>query len=318
MTSKIISADWGSTHVRFRWVDVDTGEMGEESLGEEGVLTLQKKSGQRGSLDSLFQEVIYQHLAAEIQAQAGFPFPLVISGMPSARGAWCELPYASLPFALDGAGAVMRALPELRWPDQERGMPVLLVSGLAAADDVMRGEETQVIGLHEMGLIHEGDTVVLPGTHSKHVRIGQDEVTGFRSFMTGELFHLLGSQSSLATALNETPRAGDAAFVHGVEAAKSGDWAASLFPLRARKVLDRADAAGAASFLSGLLIGSELRNLALDSTGVMAGSESLLSCYRSAAEVLGLNRYRFVPEGELSRALVRGQIRLWRRHGKNL
>jgi 2-dehydro-3-deoxygalactonokinase len=183
---------------------------------------------------------------------------------------------------------------------------------LAARDDVMRGEETQLIGLHALGLIGAGECVVLPGTHSKHVYLDDGVVTGFRSFLTGELFSLLRNHSSLGSALQDKPLPEDESFAAGVRDASAGRWAASLFPLRARALLNTPGAPAGASYLSGLLIGSELVNLAPERPAVVAAGDAVLPAYRQAAALIDLKRCRFLDEAQLTAAFLAGQTAIWR------
>lgn len=113
----------------------------------------------------------------------------MVSGMASSSIGWRELPYALLPFSLEGSSVVGQ------WVEPE----VYLISGVRGANDMMRGEETQALGWAEQ----VGDalplraTLVLPGTHSKHLRLQSGNLTGITTFMTGELFEMLRAHSML-------------------------------------------------------------------------------------------------------------------------
>ncbi len=308
-TRKIISCDWGSTNVRFRLLDLETGQVLRSTEGSRGVLEI-VKSANGGEAAPLFESVVRESLAPWIEpdlAQA-----MVVSGMPSARGAWCELPYARVPFPLNGQSVVTQELPALALGPTTPALPVLLVSGLAAPGAVMRGEETQLIGLHSLGLISDGDCVVLPGTHSKHVAIKGNAVQGFRSFMTGELFHLLRSHSSLAPAMTAPPEPSNDAFERGVRSAAAGQWAESLFPVRGHHLLGTAAASEGSSFLSGLLIGSELRTLDPDLHVVIAAGAGLIPPYRRAAELLGIDQVHFLSDEQLTQGFLQGHAALWK------
>jgi 2-dehydro-3-deoxygalactonokinase len=109
-----------------------------------------------------------------------------------------ELPYGSLPFATDGRGVLTHLEPA----NADLPHDVLLISGIRSADDVMRGEETQLIGCIQgnANAATEG-TFIFPGTHSKHIQVKNGEVSGFQTFMTGELFDLLRRHSILKDAV---------------------------------------------------------------------------------------------------------------------
>ncbi|HUD32212.1 MAG TPA: 2-dehydro-3-deoxygalactonokinase, partial [Variovorax sp.] len=176
---------------------------------------------------------------------------------------------------------------------------IAMVPGLSAENDgvpdVMRGEEVQLFGA--MALTGRRDGVfVLPGTHNKWVRVADGRVEGFRTFMTGEFYALLATQSILARTLDAAAPLDEAAFGQGV--ARAGDGHGLLhnaFGARTLALFDRMGAAPLASYLSGLLIGEELRTQALDagSEVVLIGSPALTRRYALA---LGAN-------GVASRAL---------------
>jgi len=106
------------------------------------------------------------------------------------------LPYAAAPLALDGKGLIAD---ELNWNKPAWVGPTYLISGAATRHEMMRGEETEAIGLMaDAGLSSLGQRslLILPGTHSKHIWIEDQRIVNFRTFMTGELFDVLGWRCS--------------------------------------------------------------------------------------------------------------------------
>jgi 2-dehydro-3-deoxygalactonokinase len=202
------------------------------------------------------------------------------------------LPYAKTPFPLDGSGLRSH---ELNWNKPEWLGPAYLISGVATACDMMRGEETEIIGLmSEPSLValRERSLLILPGTHSKHVWIEDQSVVDFRTFMTGELFDVLGRQSLLRASVDAAVhRRGDslsdpdrAAFQEGLAWARDHGLAGGLFRVRTRAVLDRRPLADNTWFFSGLLIGAELE-------GIGRNAENrpvILAATRGLAELYGL------------------------------
>jgi 2-dehydro-3-deoxygalactonokinase len=181
--------------------------------------------------------------------------------MVGSRGGWREAPY------LDAAVPV-RDLPLHLMPiDSEtisgrRRLDCRIAPGYRWRDtdgpDVMRGEETQILGALELGA--SDGWFVLPGTHSKWVRIENGALRDLRTFMTGELFATMtrsGTLAGLMTDAIESP----AAFAAGVDAAKTGALSHTLFGCRARVVVDAMPANEARSYLSGLLIGAEWHDI---------------------------------------------------------
>jgi 2-dehydro-3-deoxygalactonokinase len=175
--------------------------------------------------------------------------------MVGARQGWLEVPYRDTPcspVAADGAGHPKAHDPRLL---------VSIVPGLRQIDptpDVMRGEETQIAGLLSQEPGFEG-VVCLPGTHTKWVRIAAGEIIFFQTFMTGELFDLIGTHSVLRHSLDGTGWE-DGEFMNSVEAmmAAPETLAARLFSIRAEALVSGLAPAAARARLSGLLIGAEL------------------------------------------------------------
>src|SRR5205085_11075608 len=119
-------------------------------------------------------------------------------GMASSSIGMKELPYADLPFLLDGHSAYSE------WINGGPVIanPILLISGVQHAGDVMRGEETQLTGVSSMTDAPDGDMLyIFPGTHSKHITVINNRITYFSTFMTGEVFDLLVKHSILSQAV---------------------------------------------------------------------------------------------------------------------
>jgi 2-dehydro-3-deoxygalactonokinase len=253
---------------------------------------------------------------------------VIISGMASSSVGWRELPYAHVPVGLDGSGLTQDSF-ALNVGDNRR-MRIHLVSGVRAETDMMRGEETEIIGLFSGGRharIAEEGIAVLPGTHSKHVRLRNRQITGFRTYMTGELFDVLSAHSLLRASVQPAEGAPSTtllepaaheAFVAGIRASSDSGLAGGLFQTRVRTVLHAVSPPTNRWFLSGLLIGSELMDLRaqeLDVPVLLAAPEPLTVAYRAAFEIFGFGETLSVVQG-MSLASVRGHHALLRRCSK--
>lgn len=292
---KFVGCDWGTTHFRLRLVD---GTVRRELKTDEGTAKLAAAGGDR---PAAFRAVLAAGLR-KLQVPKGTP--VVVSGMASSTIGWRELPYATVPFAFDGRNAV--------W---ERIDPhVFLISGLRTDTEVLRGEETEAIGLvTAVGRDMPFEAVfVLPGTHSKHLDVNPGGIATFRTFMTGELFDLLSRQSVLRHSTDPAAPFDKASFLEGVEESTKRPVTAALFRVRTRQVLDRKAAKANTSFLSGLLIGAELGTLrGSDVAIILAAGKALRASYTAAAGALGLGpRLRAVDSEGLS---VLGQTVLLKR-----
>ena len=246
MTKPAVAAvDWGTSSFRLWLLDAAGAVLAERRSGE-GMLT----AGAEG-----FGPILEKHLAAA----GADDLPVIVCGMAGARQGWIEAPYVTLPAGLDGilAGAVPV-------PGQVRDIRILpgLAQRAADAPDVMRGEETQLAGV--LPLFAVGRHVIcMPGTHSKWVEAEDGIISGFRTWLTGELFSVLSKQSILRHSLgdNAVPALPDTpAFAAACTEAlgHGGDIGPSLFGIRAATLLQELQPADAAARLSGLLIGAEI------------------------------------------------------------
>jgi len=238
-----IAVDWGTTNRRAYVVEGD-GRQGAEMEDGKGVLSVPHGG---------FPEAV-----AEIRARLG-DRPLLMGGMIGSNRGWREAPYIPCPA---GIGDLADGLVRL---DEERAA---IVPGVCWSDgdaaDVMRGEELQILGAVAAGLIPPDTVVCHPGTHNKWIRLDAGRIAAFRTVITGEMFSLLRDHSILADLLSLPVTTGPA-FQEGVSRGlASSALTAELFSVRARVLLGKARREDAASYASGLLIGSDLR-VGLDS-----------------------------------------------------
>lgn len=289
MTAFCAAADWGTTSFRL-WLLARDGTVLGESRGDEGILSVE---------DGGFPDVLARHLS-----RAGAPAgcPVVICGMAGARQGWVEAAYVDTPTDLSALcdGAIHVEMP---------GHEVRILPGVAqravGRPDVMRGEETQLLGLKQPDAL-----VCMPGTHSKWVTMSGGRLTGFATYMTGELFSLLAEHSILRHSTGSREfAADDAVFLEGVEAALMEPVGLSrlLFAVRARGLVREDDGRGAA-FLSGLLIGSEIAAAPTkNGTGqpvTLLASGGLAEIYEAALIRAGMNVQRSDAELAARRGLL--------------
>ena len=132
---------------------------------------------------------------------------------------------------------------------------------------------------------------MLPGTHSKWVQAHHNTITTFKTFMTGELFALLAQHSILGKTLDANAPLDEAAFVQGLERARSHDALSHLlFGARALSLFNAVDAAQSASYLSGLLIGTELgaaRDFWHNHKTIIIGAPELAALYQVPMQAAG-------------------------------
>jgi 2-dehydro-3-deoxygalactonokinase len=211
---------------------------------------------------------------------------VIACGMAGSRQGWYEAPYRSVPCTPLDAGHLIAV------PTRDPRLAVRLVPGLKQAQpaDVMRGEETQIAGA--LALMPGFDGVLcLPGTHSKWVHVSAGEVVSFQTFMTGELFALLSTQSVLRHGMADDGWE-DAAFDAALSETLSRPEriGTRLFALRAEGLIAGLSAAAAKARLSGLLIGLELagsRACWLGQPIAIIGADRLSALYARALAAQG-------------------------------
>jgi len=269
----LIAIDWGTSSLRGARLD-DDGAVLEERAFARGILTVPA-----GEFPALFDESFGDWMSA--------PDALcLIAGMAGSKQGWIEAPYCACP-----AGAA-EVSSQLAWVEAGR---IAIVPGLRCehdgVPDVMRGEETQVFGaLNLLGI--DSGTLVLPGTHSKWVRVEAGRIDDFTTAMTGEFYALLRQHSILARTLPAEDGAfhGEA-FDAGVAHAMRGPGLLqSAFSARTLALFGRIPQAQQPSYLSGLVIGEELRERALhaDAHVVVVGAAVLTLRYARALASLGV------------------------------
>ena len=220
----------------------------------------------------------------DVRASLG-DLPLLLAGMIGSTRGWREVPYVPCPAGLgDLAG-------HLCWIDPGRAaiVPGLSVSSNGHAD-VMRGEEVQLFGALEAGLIPATGIVCHPGTHNKWISVADGRITTFRTVMTGEMFNLLRGGGILAELLTADVTQDDGFRAGVIRGLESPVLTAELFSVRARVLLGKMRRESAASFTSGLLVGLDLSvglGLAGGSQITIMGRPALTSLYAAGAAQAG-------------------------------
>ena len=297
-SSFFLSCDWGTTHFRLRLADRRTGAIRDEIKTPEGAANLAETApGPRR--EERYAQCLATHAATLLARNSTEASDCLVSGMATSRIGWKELPYAPLPQPLDGSGLLCEtfSLPLVGHPP----LRVRLISGVRDEENVMRGEETELLGLaQKLPFLSETEVLLLmPGTHSKHVRLSGGKMISFDTLMTGELFAHLPNAPTLREALQHADcfEPTFPSFTQGVHEAANPGFFKTLFKIRARRLLDGVPPTEGAARLSGLLIGSEL--LQIPATPglrvVLAAGGSLGALYRQAASELGLANIEYVP-----------------------
>ena len=276
--SDFVALDWGTSSLRV--ARIADGRVVEQHQSGDGILHVPF-----GGFPAAFEAAVAGWRLA--------PGTLCLaSGMVGSRQGWIEAPYCPAP-------ADFRALAaRIAWvPDAPGGLRVGIVPGLSTdmhdVPDVMRGEEVQVFGAMQLLGVHDG-VFVLPGTHSKWAWVEQGRVRDFATYMTGEVYGLLRRHSILGRTLPpEDGPLDEAAFLRGVvEARGAGSLLHGAFSARTLALFARLPDAALPSYLSGLVIGEELRAHRLENSRaapVLVGAEALTRRYQLAFTAYGLH-----------------------------
>ena len=262
-----IAVDWGTTNRRAYRVD-DAGRVTDSFEDERGLMAVPRDG--------------FDAAAGEIRARLS-DLPMLLAGMVGSNRGWREAPYVPCPAGADGLAT------GILWIEPGRTGIVPGVCQGAPDQDVMRGEEVQVLGAVAAGMVPADCLICHPGTHAKWIRMERGSIASFNTMMTGELFALLGKHSILAEQLQGDVAPNDD-FRRGADEGLAGKpLLSTLFGIRARHVLG-VSGGSAASYASGLLIGSDVNaglSLGTDGSIALIGRPDLCQLYAEALKAAG-------------------------------
>lgn len=269
----MIGIDWGTSNFRAFRITAD-GSIRDRKTSPRGIANLP---------DGRFADTLREEIGPWLAAGENH---VLLSGMIGSRQGWKEAPYLPCPA---GPADIAAALVDIEFDWAQ----VKLVPGLSATDEagvaeVMRGEETQVIGV--LSALGAGALVCLPGTHSKWASVTDQRIVSFTTHMTGEVFSALRGYTILGRMMREGPSDG-APFDEGVRrAADAGGLLHHVFGVRALTLAGRLPETDAAAYLSGILIGHEVNAALAGRDGVVVhviGAPELTALYARAISASG-------------------------------
>lgn len=239
---RLIAIDWGTSNFRAFLID-GGGKVLAKKFAKLGVLKIRRNQ---------FELVLEREIVDWRKAYGDLP--IIMAGMIGSRQGWQEVPYLSCPLALKSLSQNLQAV--------NRQTNTWIIPGLRidypdGRVDVMRGEETQILGAiaHAPVEIH---VFCLPGTHSKWAYIKDHELFAFNSFMTGEIFTLLRKHSILGRLMLGS-NIDNSGFNRGlIWGERSDSLLAQLFQVRTQVLAGTLNTKAVFGFLSGILIAHEL------------------------------------------------------------
>ncbi len=298
-----VAVDWGTSSFRL-WI-----------MGTDGTVLAERRSHEGMTTAAVigFAKVLDAHLEA-LGAPAGLP--VIVCGMAGARQGWVEAGYLDTPASLSDIAQGAVPVPGLR-------RDVRILPGLAQRDretpDVMRGEETQLLGASQGFAGGASQLVCMPGTHSKWVRVEGQRVEGFSSVMTGELFEAISQHTILKHSIADggAVNGDSAAFREAVAHIRTNPAliASRLFSVRAGQLLHGVSATDARARLSGLLIGLEIAGSLTTAPGgsaiTLVASGTLETLYTAAFSVFEIEPAVIDADSAVRQGLAGAARSLW-------
>ena len=313
----IISCDWGTSALRLRLVDTASATVLAEVTTPEGIANTfeaWKKTGKGEEERIVFYQSKLSEQIIKLEQQLRHSLdhiPLVISGMASSNIGMIELPYKEVPFAINEPGlTIKKTEATTRFKHS-----ILLISGVKTNDDAMRGEETQLTGC-----LNENQTgeqlFIFPGTHSKHVRVKDQFITGIKTYMTGEFFELLSTKSILSSSIERGKGFDDEAnkkgFTEGVKTSRQSNLLHNSFLARTNHLFKKLTKQENYYYLSGLIIGTELGEIPVNNNPItLVAAGEMQQLYSAALHALqAADEKKNVGVEDPDWALVKGQLKV--------
>ncbi|MBS1599937.1 MAG: 2-dehydro-3-deoxygalactonokinase [Bacteroidetes bacterium] len=311
---KFLSCDWGTSSFRLKLIDINNLIIIDSVNAANGIAAIHD-SWKKDSHDNriLFYRDYISSQIRVMEQKSGVSLkniPIILSGMASSNIGMIELPYKKLPFDIDGSDLVTENIPA----DKDFPHDILIISGACTNVDVMRGEETQLVGATNG---NNKSIYIFPGTHSKHVFVEDKRAVDFKTYMTGEFFELLSGKSILVGSVEQvgdlTERNNATAFGNGVLDGLRLNLLHSSFRVRTNSLFNKISKQENYYYLSGLLIGSELKDLQntemLNITVVANRTQAKF--YEEAFVVLNDNLNRPILSFiDAEAATIKGQIKI--------
>ena len=287
-----LSCDWGTSSLRLKLVETETLKTLAEVQNNQGIASthMQWQEGAKGQSLFLFYASVIASAVTILEKKLNHSLsgvPVILSGMASSSLGMIQLPYKQLPFKTDGSDLKVERVEASKDFDHD----VFIISGVCSDTDVMRGEETQIVGAIDPSNKPEG-VFILPGTHSKHILVKNNVVYSFRTYMTGELFAILSSNSTLTQGLvggDENDNGDKESFIQGVKDSVKSNLLNGLFRVRTRFLLDQLPASHNRNYLSGLLIGTEVKDLIGQRISITVVSSNIGNIYKTALQTLDID-----------------------------
>lgn len=272
----LIGMDWGTSSLRAYLISTQ-GEVLDRVVAGEGIMQVVD-----GDFERVFERLVEPWLMKN-------RVPVIASGMITSRNGWLETAYLPVPSGAEDLAEALVPVPTAQGSDL-RFVTGLTTTSHLGAPDVMRGEETQIVGAVETGL--DERIFVMPGTHSKWVSVRGGCIENFETFMSGEIYAALCHHTILGTLMNDSPF-NEEGFREGVAAGldAGSKLLHTLFHVRTMPLFGKISEDKVNDYLSGMLIGAEIQGATgqtlMDIPVTIVGRDDLADRYAIALHVSG-------------------------------
>ncbi|MFL2580034.1 MAG: 2-dehydro-3-deoxygalactonokinase [Parvicellaceae bacterium] len=312
--NSFISIDWGTSNLRIRFISDPNFQIQGEFFYNHGLKKMNEiweeskdifPNKKKFLLDKLLEYIdktLFEH--ANIKN-------IIISGMASSSIGIQELDYSTIPFDLFNPKIILK---KIEWKEKI----ISLISGVKKSDDIMRGEETQVIGITDEFINQDNVLIIVPGTHSKHIYCNKGIITDFKTFMTGEIFNSFAENTILSQSIeyDNFKEEYEISFLNGLDQIKKGfSLINAAFKLRTNDLFKKKSKRDNYHFLSGLLLGEELLKLDLRKTNkiIVYANPKLAKIYTTALKHLETKKEIIcIPEKKLAKSQALGQFKIYK------
>ena len=245
----VLFIDWGTTNFRAHKYDLIKNKVISKIENNKGILNIKKKSE--------FLHILNETL---VKLKLSTKHYILLAGMVGSKKGLYEVPYIRIPTSLSNLSKkiITKSI---------QGIQINIIPGLVFRNknyyDVIRGEETLVIGAIEKLNIKQNCFLCCPGTHSKWIMIKNDIINSFSTYMTGDLYSAIKSNTILSQSLNEeSEKFSIIYFKHGLKFIKKNKTIISIiFKIRTMDLFSQNKSFERKSFLSGLIIGLEMNEV---------------------------------------------------------
>ena len=239
---------------------------------------------------------------------------ILASGMITSEYGLCNLPHAVAPIDLQGLHDAMleTEIPEIC------AIPFVFMRGVKcvgdfAATDMMRGEETELMGLIDPA--YGACVYVLPGSHSKVIKTDANgRIETFSTLLSGEMFYALSQHTILGDAVDMRVEGYDEEYLlAGYRYALENGINKAVFKTRVQKNMFGATPLQSTSYFKGVILCDEIREiLRYDApTVVLGGKKQMREATAAILRAVSEKRIFCLDESAVAGSVVKGQLRIY-------